>query len=427
MSDLEKHSYYQFTAGERINGRFWAHSQIGKGSYATVIRAYNYKETVDVALKFLKNGKIFNNVGVNEVKTLDLFHKYNEDRRYAIIMYITSFMWRGHFCIVFPLYNYNLYYSIKKAAATGGFSLDVVRKIAKQLLECVHFLQHPNICFIHTDIKPDNILFVNARSNRIKLIDFGSSIRNPPVNKPHILQTVYYRSPEMIMDLPFDYAIDMWSVACVLMELRTGHIVFEEKSDTMILNSIIEVCGLPPLEMIENSRYSDIWFDLKPEKIALKKSLRSQHFPPGSRSLRSFLHRFLGRKNDLSINQEELFYDLIKHTLVYNQKDRLKPLEALRHPFIASEEDYSYRTDQIEIPVPEEIGNFAKPHTVSESNLNFDMSELNLHIGNELSGDLKHSQAVKKSHSTKNLDAPSHQSSGFVDGHLKLQPILEPE
>lgn len=87
--------------------------------------------------------------------------------------------WRDHFCIVFPLYNYNLYYSVKKLNGEG-YSLQIIKKITTQILECLYFLQHPHLQIIHTDIKPDNVIFINNRSHDIKLIDFGSYLRYPP-------------------------------------------------------------------------------------------------------------------------------------------------------------------------------------------------------------------------------------------------------
>ena len=52
-------------------------------------------------------------------------------------------------------------------------------------------------------MKPENVLLRNASSCAIKVIDFGSSCR---VNERiyTYIQSRFYRSPEVIMNLPYD-------------------------------------------------------------------------------------------------------------------------------------------------------------------------------------------------------------------------------
>ena len=41
-----------------------------------------------------------------------------------------------------------------------------------------------------------------------------------------IAQTMAYMSPEVILTKVFTKAIDMWSLGCILAELKTGQILF---------------------------------------------------------------------------------------------------------------------------------------------------------------------------------------------------------
>lgn len=52
-----------------------------------------------------------------------------------------------------------------------------------------------NIGVLHTDIKPDNVMFVNSQDQplRIKLIDFGLAISRSRVNPGMDLQPTGYR------------------------------------------------------------------------------------------------------------------------------------------------------------------------------------------------------------------------------------------
>jgi serine/threonine protein kinase len=40
------------------------------------------------------------------------------------------------------------------------------------------------------------------------------------------IQSRFYRSPEVLLGLPYDLAIDMWSLGCILVEMHTGEPLF---------------------------------------------------------------------------------------------------------------------------------------------------------------------------------------------------------
>lgn len=78
---------------------------------------------------------------------------------------------------------------------------------------------------IHCDLKPENILLMQPSRSAIKVIDFGSSCF---VNERMYtyVQSRFYRSPEVIMGLPYGCEIDMWSFGCILAELYMGYPLF---------------------------------------------------------------------------------------------------------------------------------------------------------------------------------------------------------
>ena len=50
-----------------------------------------------------------------------------------------------------------------------------------------------------------------------------------PVAVPQIYQYIqsrFYRSPEVLLGIPYNLAIDVWSLGCILVEMHTGEPLF---------------------------------------------------------------------------------------------------------------------------------------------------------------------------------------------------------
>lgn len=85
------------------------------------------------------------------------------------------------------------------------------------------YLHHLRI--IHCDLKPENILIKSYSRCEIKVIDLGSSCFLLD-NLSLYVQSRSYRAPEVILGLPYDQKIDIWSLGCILAELYTGDVCF---------------------------------------------------------------------------------------------------------------------------------------------------------------------------------------------------------
>lgn len=162
-------------------------------------------------------------------------------------------MWRNHLCLVFELLSYNLYDLIRNTNFKG-VSLNLTRKFAAQLCTALLFLSTPDLSIIHCDLKPENILLCNPKRSAIKIVDFGSSCQlgqRVSFGKISILfqyyintcllqiyqyiQSRFYRSPEVLLGIPYDLAIDMWSLGCILVEMHTGEPLFSGTNEVLIL------------------------------------------------------------------------------------------------------------------------------------------------------------------------------------------------
>lgn len=52
------------------------------------------------------------------------------------------------------------------------------------------------------------------------------------------IQSRFYRSPEVLLGIPYDLAIDMWSLGCILVEMHTGEPLFAGSNEVLEHKSI---------------------------------------------------------------------------------------------------------------------------------------------------------------------------------------------
>ena len=58
------------------------------------------------------------------------------------------------------------------------------------------------------------------------MIDLGSSCYVTDQLSSYV-QSRSYRAPEVILGLPYDQKVDIWSLGCILAELLTGTVLFQ--------------------------------------------------------------------------------------------------------------------------------------------------------------------------------------------------------
>lgn len=84
----------------------------------------------------------------------------------------------------------------------------------------------------------------NWGKSGIKIIDFGTSCFQGKQIYQY-LQSRYYRAPEIILRTPYSFPIDMWSLGCLLAELKLGQPIFAGSSNIQQLTYIVNSIGTP--------------------------------------------------------------------------------------------------------------------------------------------------------------------------------------
>lgn len=231
---------------------------LGQGTFGQVVKCQNLRTQEVVAVKVIKNKTAYFNQSMMEVSVLDLLNqKLDKNDDHHLLRLKDTFIHRQHLCLCFELLSVNLYELIKQNQFRG-LSTTLVRVFAQQLLNGLTLLNKARL--IHCDLKPENILLKNLESPIIKIIDFGSACDERQTVYTYI-QSRFYRSPEVLLGLPYSSAIDMWSLGCIVVELFLGLPLFPGSSEYNQVSRITEMLGLPPTWMLEMGKQSGEFFE----------------------------------------------------------------------------------------------------------------------------------------------------------------------
>ncbi|OJJ55702.1 hypothetical protein ASPSYDRAFT_60601 [Aspergillus sydowii CBS 593.65] len=329
---------------------------LGQGTFGQVVKCQNLKTQEVVAVKVIKNKTAYFNQSMMEVSVLDLLNsRYDKNDDHHLLRLKDTFIHRQHLCLAFELLSVNLYELIKQNQFRG-LSTTLVRVFAQQLLNALSLLNKAHL--IHCDLKPENILLKNLESPIIKVIDFGSACDERQTVYTYI-QSRFYRSPEVLLGLPYSSAIDMWSLGCIVVELFLGLPLFPGSSEYNQVCRIVEMLGLPPTWMLEMGKQSGEFFEKTQDEFG-RKTYRLKSLEQYSRehntkeqpskkyfqasTLEDIIRSYpMPRKNmkpaevEREVNNRVAFIDFVRGLLSINPLERWSPQQAKLHPFITQQ------------------------------------------------------------------------------------------
>uniref|UniRef100_A0A0E0KI36 non-specific serine/threonine protein kinase n=1 Tax=Oryza punctata TaxID=4537 RepID=A0A0E0KI36_ORYPU len=315
----DEEGYYIYHFGEVLQGRYEITARRGKGVFSTVVHAKDLKAQKDgcgeVAIKIICNN--IEKSGKREISILEkLGTADREDKRHFL-----------------ESLHMNLREVIKKFGHGIGLKLTAVRAYAKQIFVALKHLRHCGV--LHCDIKPDNIL-VNKDSNSLKLCDFGSAMSAGNNEITPYLVSRFYRAPEIILGLPYDHPLDMWSAGCCLSELYTGKILFDGSTNNDMLQLHMELKGPFPKKMLRKGTFTMQHFDQNLNFLARKKDPITKTVV--NRLLLNIKPKGVGSAISSCPGDDpkmiSSFKDLLEKIFVLDPKKRITVSEALSHPFI---------------------------------------------------------------------------------------------
>ncbi|XP_017135667.1 serine/threonine-protein kinase prp4 [Drosophila miranda] len=330
--------YYRVRIGEVLDNRYLVSGYTGQGVFSNVVRGRDQaRGQANVAIKIIRNNEIMHKTGLRELEILKKLNDADPEDRFHCLRLNRHFFHKQHLCMVFEPLAMNLREVLKKYGKNVGLHIKAVRSYTQQLFLALKLLKKTGI--LHADIKPDNIL-VNENNLILKLCDFGSASAISDNEITPYLVSRFYRSPEIILGIPYDYGIDTWSAGCTIYELYTGKILFSGKSNNQMLKFFMDVKGKIPNRIVRKGQFREQHFDQncnflyhEIDKLTEREKIVVMPVVKPSRSLQQELIADQNLPDDQHRKVTQL-KDLLENMFALDPAKRISLNQSLMHPFI---------------------------------------------------------------------------------------------
>lgn len=295
-------------------------SVVGSGTYGKVFKGVHVYTKDMVALKKIRMEGERDGFPVTAIREIKLLQSLNHDN----IVKLQEVMVEKNDC--FMVFEY-LSHDLTGLLNHPTFKLEYAMKkdLAKQLFEGLDYLHRRGV--LHRDIKAANILVSNT--GQLKLADFGLArfyAKRKVLDYTNRVITIWYRSPELLLgETQYGPAVDIWSAACVLVEIFTKHAIFPgDGGEINQLDKIYNVLGTPTVEAWPGIRDMQ-WFEL----------LR-----PTERKLSTFEEKYKSKLSPAA-------FELLSAMFLYDPSARPSASDVLEHPYFTKEAPCPRRADAL--------------------------------------------------------------------------------
>lgn len=221
--------------------------RIGEGTYGYVYSAIHKTTREVVALKRIilhhEQQDGFPLTSIREIKTL---RKCAHHKNIVQLRDVVVGPRRDAVFLLFEHCDMDLEHICRHHVQTPPFKESEIKCLCLQLLEAVDFLHQQWI--VHRDIKLSNLLY---HRGLLKLADFGLArtlSQPPPANLTGQVVTLWYRAPELLLGAAtYSFAVDLWSVGCVLGDLLASQPIMQGGGDSELhqVLAIFQLLGCP--------------------------------------------------------------------------------------------------------------------------------------------------------------------------------------
>ncbi|XP_042909884.1 serine/threonine-protein kinase ULK3 isoform X2 [Parasteatoda tepidariorum] len=207
--------------------------KLGKGSYATVYKAYKKSGKREVvAVKCIPISTVTKAAVDNIITEISILKKVKHEN----IVELKDFQWDStHIYLILEYCSGGDLSNFIKSRRRLPES--VVHKFLQQLAAALKVLRSNNIS--HMDLKPQNILLTDFKQPVLKLGDFGlSQYLHSNKEATSFRGSPLYMAPEILLKQVYDARVDLWSVGIILYECLFGQAPFSSKTFTELAEKI---------------------------------------------------------------------------------------------------------------------------------------------------------------------------------------------
>ncbi|XP_056131189.1 STKc_p38 domain-containing protein [Lampris incognitus] len=291
--------------------RYTSLKAVGSGAYGTVCSAIDQKTMEKVAIKKLYRPFQSLTHTKRAYRELRLLRHIQNDNVISLLDVFTpdsSLEKFQTFYMVMPFVAQDLGHIMKRRRLTDR----IIIYLFYQLLRGLKYIHSAGI--IHRDLKPGN-LAVNENCE-LKILDFGLA-RHTESEMTGYVVTRWYRAPEVIFNwMHYSQTVDVWSAACILVEMITGQVLFPGHDSIDQLKKILRLTGTPQPSLIEKMQSKDAQSYVQSLPVQKKKQFREE-FP----------------------SMDENAVHLLEGMLQLDPDTRLTAKQGLEHPYLVEYHD----------------------------------------------------------------------------------------
>ncbi|XP_028265294.1 homeodomain-interacting protein kinase 2-like [Parambassis ranga] len=331
-----------FQVGSTLQESHRIEKVLGEGGFGVVAQCRNTKTNMHEAVKINKGDKDNAKLAQYEMEMLRHLSSLDPDTC-NIVRFHGFFVHEDNVCLRFELLDQNLDDYI---CEQGPIPLAEIKSILYQLATALVHLQSVGI--IHADLKSLNVMVVDSfdKPIKVKVIDFGLAQLSSSTTYDSPVQTFWYQAPEVIVEAPFNEAIDMWTLGVIAVDLALGASPYPGDDPYDVMRFIIETQGQPADHILDRGAATNCYFQHQTDSRQRWRYKTCDEFSNEydycSKETRYYKLSCLDDIGDMMAKRDgyhpdqSLLVQLIKEMLQLDPDKRIKSSEVLKHPFFST-------------------------------------------------------------------------------------------
>ncbi|KAF6758026.1 CMGC/SRPK protein kinase [Ephemerocybe angulata] len=366
MPEFSTVGYYPMRIGDLLASRYQVVGKLGFGATSTVWLARDLPGRRHVALKVYVRSSSLGESAFQELHAYQRLEKgpVSHPGRGAVRTLLDSFTVSGpegeHQCLVHPPL-WDSIWTFLARNPVGRLPIPVLAIVLRQVFLALDYCRECQV--IHTDISPGNIMFgigdpsvlekfeqdelehptprketggriiyqsrelqIPSRFSEPVLCDLGSSVWGEEEHREDVQPDVY-RSPEVILGVPWSYEIDVWNIGCAIWDMFEGGHLFDGTDPEhgvyrgrAHLAEMIALLGPPPPELVARGALSSKFFS------------ENGQFQAGIPIPRSI--SLTDMETNLEGSDKRMFVEFLAKMLQWDPKNRQTPKQLLKDEWL---------------------------------------------------------------------------------------------